>query len=115
LFRQQRQLTLHLLIDGSGSMHVPSHGPADELTQRRTPFTVASEVAGLLALVAAAEQDRVGMTLFTDAIEQSVQPQQGSQHVLRLLRDLLAWRPAGAGTRLDLPLQRLLRTQRLRS
>jgi uncharacterized protein (DUF58 family) len=106
LFRQQRQLTVHLLVDGSRSMHAPAYG--------RTPADVATEVAGILASVASADHDRVGLTLFTDSIEHTVEPQNGPSHVTRLMRDLICWRPAGIRMRLDLPLERLHRVQRSR-
>ncbi|KAA5542255.1 DUF58 domain-containing protein [Roseiconus nitratireducens] len=107
LFRQQRQLTIHLLVDGSGSLGVPGRG--------RTPAQAAIEIAGTMAMLAASEQDRVGLTLFTDRIEHFVAPASDPTHAARVLRDLVCWKPAGIRSQLRPALEPLLRGSRSRS
>ena len=70
------------------------------------------ELAGLLGFAAALNNDRVGAAAFADELEYTLQPRKGPRHVLRLLHDLLALKPAGRGTNLPAALEyasRLLR------
>jgi len=90
-FEEERELTLLLVVDRSGSV---------AFGQPRTKAEVAVEVAAVLALAAARQHDRVGALLFSDVVEQVVPPAKGRQHVLRVIRDLLAFAPAGRGTNL---------------
>lgn len=90
-FTEERELTLLLVVDQSGSTRVGA------------PVTKAArsvEVAAVLALAGAREQDRVGGILFSDRIEHVVPPGKGRRHALRLIRDLLAFAPARRGTNL---------------
>lgn len=103
LFREERQSTVYLLVDGSASLAVPPIGP--------TPWDRVTEVAGVLALLASADNNRVGMMLFTDRVEHVVPPANGTERAMRILRDIVAWRPAGKQTNLRLPLERLCRTE----
>jgi uncharacterized protein (DUF58 family) len=88
-FTEERELTLLLVVDQSGSTRV---GDPVERASR------AVEVAAVLALAGAREQDRVGGLLFTDRVEHVVRPAKGRRHVLRLIRDLLAFTPTRRGT-----------------
>ena len=88
-FSEERELTLLLVVDQSGSTRV---GAPVERAAR------AVEVAAVLALAGAREQDRVGALLFTDRVEHVVRPAKGRRHALRLIRDLLAFTPDGTGT-----------------
>jgi uncharacterized protein (DUF58 family) len=102
-FEEERELTLLLVVDRSGSVTFGSP---------RTKGDVAVEVAAVLALAAARQHDRVGALVFSDAVEQVVPPAKGRRHVLRVIRDLLAFAPAGRGTNLGAALAyatRLLR------
>jgi len=88
-FTEERELTVLLVVDQSGSTNVGA------------PVTKASrsvEVAAVLALAGVREQDRVGALLFSDRIEHVVRPAKGRRHALRLIRDLLAFTAAGRGT-----------------
>jgi uncharacterized protein (DUF58 family) len=90
-FSEERELTLFLVVDQSASTRVG------------TPVTKAArsiEVAAVLALAGAREQDRVGALLFSDRIEHVVPPAKGRRHALRLLRDLLAFASSRRGTNL---------------
>jgi len=102
-YEEERELTLLLVVDRSGS--VAFGGP-------RTKAEVAVEVGAVLALAAARQHDRVGALIFADAVEQVVRPAKGRRHVLRVIRDLLAYSPSGRGTNLGAALAyaaRLLR------
>ena len=90
-FTEERELTLLLMVDQSASTRVG------------TPVTKAArsiEVAAVLALAGAREQDRVGALLFSDKVEHVVPPAKGRRHALRLLRDLLAFASQRRGTNL---------------
>jgi len=102
-FEEERELTLFLLVDRSGSVN---------FGRPRYKADVALEVAAVLALAAARQNDRVGALLFADTVEQVVPPAKGRRHALRVIRDLLAFTPTGKGTNLGAALgyaSRLLR------
>ncbi len=82
-FMEERELTLLLIVDQSGSLHFGR-----------------PEVAAVLALAAARHNDRVGALLFADAPEYVVRPAKGRAHALRVIRDLVAFAPRGRGTNL---------------
>ena len=90
-FHEEREITLLLIVDQSGSLHFghPS-----------TKAGLAVEVAAVLALAAARHNDRVGALLFTDRVEYVVRPAKGRPHALRVIRDLVAFAPRGRGTSL---------------
>ena len=87
---EERELTVLLAVDLSGSEQFATRG--------RFKAQVAAEVAAVLALSAVRNNDRVGLVIFSDRIEHVVPPKKGRRHVLRLIRDVLAFRPAGRGT-----------------
>ncbi len=90
-FVEERELTLLLLVDQSGSLHFGRPG---------TKAALAVEVAAVLALAAARHNDRVGALLFTEKVERVVRPAKGRPHALRVIRDLVAFRARGRGTNL---------------
>jgi len=90
VFREERELTVMLAVDLSGSL---SFGTRAQLKRE-----LVAEVAATLAFSAIRFNDRVGMLLFTDGIEEIVPPRKGTRHVLRIVRDLLAFEPKGRGT-----------------
>jgi len=103
-FVEERDLTLLLLVDVSGSQQFGS--------QYLLKKDYAAELAAVLAFSAVANHDRVGAVLFSDRIEGYVPPGRGRDHALRIVRDLLAREPAGRGTDLTGALrfaQRVLR------
>ena len=89
-FIEERELTVMLIVDLSGSERFG--------TVRRFKSELASELAAVLAMAAVRNNDRVGIVLFTDRIEHVVPPRKGRRHVLRIIRDLLAFEPVGRGT-----------------
>lgn len=106
LFREERELSVMLLVDLSGSVEVG--------TTAQTKRQLITEVGATLAMSAIKNNDRVGLTLFTDQIEKTVMPSKGSRHVLRLIRELLYCQPVGQGTDLSRALENLNRTQKRR-
>jgi uncharacterized protein (DUF58 family) len=87
---EERELTVMLAVDVSGSERFG--------TRRRFKSEVASELAAVLAMSAIRNNDRVGALLFTEQIEHVVPPRKGRRHALRLIRDILAFEPAGRAT-----------------
>jgi uncharacterized protein (DUF58 family) len=90
-FMEERELTLLLIVDQSGSLH---------FGRPYTKAGLAVEVAAVLALAAARHNDRVGALLFADVPEYVVRPAKGRGHALRVIRDLVAFAPRGRGTNL---------------
>ncbi len=87
---EERELTVLLAVDLSGSKQFGTRG--------RFKAELAAEIAAVLALSAVRNNDRVGLLVFTDRVEHFVPPRKGRRHVLRLIRDVLAFRPQGKGT-----------------
>jgi uncharacterized protein (DUF58 family) len=89
-FVEERELTVLLLVDGSGSQQFGTR-----LQQKRE---VAAELAAVLAFSAITNNDKVGLISFTDRVERFIPPRKGTRHVLRLIRDVLFFQPQGHGT-----------------
>lgn len=93
---EERELTVLLIVDCSGSSRVGSG--------ERDKQTTAAELAAVLALTATRNNDRVGLLLCSDRIEHVVSPRKGRRHALRLVRDVLAFPPTHRGTNLGVAL-----------
>ncbi len=106
-FREERELTVMLVVDVSASGQFGS--------VRQTKNELAAELAAVLAFSAIRNNDRVGLIMFTDRIEKYVPPEKGRRHVLRVVREILAFQPVGCGTNLNLALDYLNRVQRRRA
>lgn len=89
-FTEERELTVFLAVDASASERFG--------TAAARKLELAAEVSALLAFSAIRNNDRVGLLLFTDRVETFVSPRKGREHGLRVLRELLAYEPAGRGT-----------------
>jgi len=89
-FREERELTAVLAVDVSGSS---SFGSAN-----RTKREFAAEIAATLAMSAAKNGDKVALLLFTDEVELFVPPRKGRRHILRIVRELLMFKPRKRGT-----------------
>jgi uncharacterized protein (DUF58 family) len=87
---EERELSVLVAVDMSGSGQFG--------TRTRFKTELAAEMAAVLALSAVRNNDRVGLILFTDRVEHVVPPRKGRRHVLRIIRDVLAFEPAGRGT-----------------
>ena len=92
-FMEERELVVMLLVDLSAS---GDFGAAAK-SKRQT----AAELAALLAFSAGKNGDKVGLLLFTDRMELYLPPRSGRKHALRMIRELLAFEPAGRGTDID--------------
>jgi uncharacterized protein (DUF58 family) len=90
-FVEEREVTLLLVVDQSGSTHFGTP---------RSKAGLAVEVASVLALAAAKTNDRAGALLFSEEVERVVPPGKGRRHALRVIRDLVAFRPRGRRTNL---------------
>jgi uncharacterized protein (DUF58 family) len=106
-FVEERELTIYLLVDMSASEGFS--------TAPQTKAELAAEIAALLALAAVHNNDRVGLIAFTEQVERFLPPRKGSQHVLRLIRELLYLSPARRGTDIAAALGFLSRVARRRS
>ncbi len=89
-FVEERELTIMLLVDASGSQTFGTRG--------RSKLEMAAELSGVLAFTAIKNNDRVGALLFTDRVEKFIPPAKGTTHLSRILRDVLYAQPAGRGT-----------------
>lgn len=92
-FREERELTIYLLLDLSASMHF-GH-------RQTNKHTLLSELGAALAFSSIKNHDHVGMVLFTDRIEHHLPPKKGLGHVLRLIRDIIETQPQGTKTNLQ--------------
>ncbi len=90
VFEEERELTVMLLVDMSGSQVFGSG--------EKTKQQIAAEISAILAFSALKNNDKVGLLLFTDTIEKYVSPRKGRSHVLRIIRELLSFEPRGNKT-----------------
>lgn len=107
VFREERELTVMLMVDVSGDGQFGSH----DLTKAE----VAAEVGALLAFSAIKNNDRVGLILFSDTVEHFVPPKKGKSHVLRVIRDILTFQPVGRSKNIEAGLEFLGRIARRKS
>lgn len=89
-YTEERELTILLLVDLSASGHFGS--------RQGTKRERAAEIASVLAFSAIRNNDKVGLILFTDEIEQYLPPNKGRRHVLRVVREILFFEPKRRGT-----------------
>jgi len=87
---EERQLTVMLLLDLSGSSYFG--------TRKMLKRELAAEICAILAFAAVHSKDRVGLLIFTDRIEKFIPPRKGLQHVSRVIREALYFKPEGRGT-----------------
>ena len=90
VFEEERELTVMLLVDLSGSL---VFGSLEKTKQR-----IAAELSAIMAFSALKNNDKVGLILFTDRIEKFVPPRKGKSHVLRIIREVLSFAPSGNRT-----------------
>ena len=104
VFREEREMTLILLIDVSAS---GVFGSVEQSKRER-----AAEIASVLAFSATQNNDKVGALLYTDEVEHYIPPKKGRRHILRVIRDILFFKPNGRGTSHKTALEYLNRVQR---
>ena len=97
VFEEERELTVMLLVDVSGSRHFGT------LSQMKRDMM--AEVAATLAFSTIANNDKVGVIFFSDKIEKFIPAQKGKTHVLHIIRELLSFEPTSTGTNIAQALQ----------
>lgn len=95
-FNEERELTLLIACDVSASLMFGSLG--------RLKSEIAAELAAVFAFSATHNNDKVGLLLFSDKIELYIPPKKGTRHVLRIIRELLAFTPKNKGTNIEFAL-----------
>jgi uncharacterized protein (DUF58 family) len=106
VFEEERELTVMLLIDVSGSSLFG--------TTRARKKDIVNEIGAVLAFSAITNNDKVGIILFTDKIEKFIPPKKGRDHVLYIVRELLTFEPKKKGTDITEALRRFNSTTRQR-
>lgn len=107
VFEEERELTVILLVDLSGSQYFGSINS--------TKQQIAAELSAILAFSALKNNDKVGLILFSDRIEKFVPPKKSKSHTLRIIREVLSFEPEGKGTNLQVALEYMNRAIKKRS
>lgn len=90
VFEEEREMTVMLMIDVSASKIFGTH------TQLKTDLI--TEIAAVLSFSAIANNDKIGVIFFSDKIERFIPPKKGKKHILRIIRDLIEFKPENKGT-----------------
>lgn len=90
IFEEEREMTVMLLIDVSSSNDFGS----SEATKR----DITAEIAAVLAFSAIQNNDKVGVIFFSDRVEKFIPPKKGSSHILRIIREIVSFKPQYNGT-----------------
>ncbi len=98
---EERELTVVFVVDGSASLQFGS--------KSKLKSNVAAEIAGLLAFSAVKNNDKVGLLIHTDQVEKYVPPRKGRSNVLRVVREILYYKPQAKKTNLKAALEHISR------
>jgi uncharacterized protein (DUF58 family) len=90
IFEEERELTVMLLVDISGS--------EDFGTARQFKRELITELCAVLSFSAIQNNDKIGVIFFSDRIEKFIPPKKGKFHILRIIRELIDFKPEGHGT-----------------
>jgi uncharacterized protein (DUF58 family) len=104
---EERELTVLLMVDLSGSTEFGS--------KERLKSELAAEICALLAFSAIKNNDRVGLLVFTDRIEKFIPPKKGKNHVLRVIREILFFRPEQRGTNIPAAIEHVMKVLKRKS
>ncbi len=107
VFDEERELTVMLLVDVSSSGNFG--------TTSQMKGEVAAELCAVLAFSAIKNNDKVGLMIFSDKIEKFIPPRKGKQHVLRVIREILYFKPEDSRTDLNVALEYLSRVIKRKS
>ncbi|MBR3408606.1 MAG: DUF58 domain-containing protein [Paludibacteraceae bacterium] len=107
VFEEERELTVMLLIDVSGSRNFG--------TQVQTKRDMMAEVAATLAFSTIENNDKVGVLFFSDHVEKYIPPKKGKRHVLHIIHELLSFEPTHTGTDINAALQYFRNAQKRRT
>lgn len=106
VFEEERELTVMLLIDVSGSL--------DFGTSRQTKADMVTEIAATLAFSAIQNNDKIGVIFFSDRIEKYIPPQKGRKHILYIIREMLDFHPQSRKTDVGEAMEYLTRVMKRR-
>lgn len=106
VFEEERELTVMLLIDVSGSL--------DFGTQKQMKRDMVTEIAATLAFSAIQNNDKIGVIFFSDRIEKYIPPKKGRKHILYIIREMLDFHPESKRTDLSVALEYLGRVMKRR-
>jgi uncharacterized protein (DUF58 family) len=106
IFEEERELTVMLLIDVSGSREFG--------TVNRTKKELITEIAATIAFSAIQNNDKIGVIFFSDRIEKYIPPQKGKKHVLAIISELINFEPVERGTDIGKVLQYVTNAQKKR-
>ncbi len=104
---EERELSVMLVVDASASENFGS--------VKRFKRELAAELTAVLSFAATTNNDKVGLLIFTDQIELFIPPRKGRKHVLRLVRELLAFEPQNKGTNIKMALDKVNQILKRRS
>lgn len=104
VFEEERELNLMIMVDISGS---EDFGSNDDFKK-----DIITEIAATLAFSATQNNDKIGLILFSDVIELFVPPKKGKTHVLRIIRELIDFKPKNKKTDITIALQYLSRVMK---
>lgn len=104
---EERELTVMLVVDASASENFGSVS--------RFKRELAAELTAVLSFAATTNNDKVGLLIFTDVIELYIPPRKGRRHVLRIIRELLAFEPQRSGTDIKMALEKVNQMLKRRS
>ncbi|NMH26607.1 DUF58 domain-containing protein [Flavobacterium silvaticum] len=104
VFEEERELTMMLMVDISGS---ESFGSKNQFKEE-----IVTEIAATMAFSATQNNDKIGLILFSDQIELYIPPKKGKSHVLRIIRELIEYKPKSRKTDISQALKFLSGTQK---
>ncbi len=90
IYEEERELTVMLIVDVSGSREFG--------TQSLLKKSIITEISAILSFSAIQNNDKVGVIMFSDRVEKFIPPKKGRQHILRIIRELINFKPENKGT-----------------
>ena len=97
VFEEEREMTVMLMIDVSGSNNFGSN--------KNFKKELATEIGAVLAFSAIKNNDKVGVIFFSDIIEKFIPPKKGKKHILRIIREIISFKPSSKKTDLSVALE----------
>lgn len=107
VYEEERELTMMLLIDVSGSSDFGAFGDRKK--------EIIAEIAATLAFSSIQNNDKVGVIFFSDKIEKFIPPKKGKKHILLIIREIIDLQPGSRGTDIDVALKFLTNALKKRS
>ena len=107
IFEEERELTVMLLVDVSGSKNFGTHAQYKQ--------ELMTEIAAVLSFSAINNNDKIGVILFSDKVEKFIPPQKGRKHILRIIQELLNFEPESKETNVAAALEYITNAIKKRS